>query len=84
MSTRTSVKPCVWTLKLEARSESHVPEFLILVKLAPPMFDVTALCILCVIKVLLDMALHFSSERPEDQFYTDFNNLNKFGDEVRE
>lgn len=28
------------------------------------------------------MALHFSSERPEDQFYTDFGNLNKFEDEV--
>ena len=28
------------------------------------------------------MSLHFSSERPEDQFYTDFGNLNKFGDEV--
>lgn len=29
------------------------------------------------------MALHFTSERPEEQFYTDFGNLNKFGDEVR-
>lgn len=29
------------------------------------------------------MSLHFSSERPEEQFYTDFGNLNKFGDEVR-
>ena len=28
------------------------------------------------------MALHFSTERPEEQFYTDFNNLNKFEDEV--
>ena len=28
------------------------------------------------------MALHFSSERPEDQFYTDFGNLNKFNEEV--
>ena len=28
------------------------------------------------------MALHFSSEAPEDQFYTDFGNLNKFEDEV--
>ncbi len=28
------------------------------------------------------MALHFSSERPEDQFYTDFGNLNKFGEDV--
>ena len=30
----------------------------------------------------LTMALHFSSERPEDQFYTDFGNLNRFGEEV--
>ena len=29
------------------------------------------------------MALHFSTERPEDQFYTDFGNFNKFGEEVR-
>ncbi len=29
-----------------------------------------------------EMALHFSSERPEDQFYTDFGNLNKFGEDV--
>ena len=29
------------------------------------------------------MALHFSGEVPEDQFYTDFGNLNKFQDEVR-
>ena len=28
------------------------------------------------------MALHFTSERPEDQFYTDFSNLNKLGEEV--
>lgn len=28
------------------------------------------------------MSLHFSSERPEDQFYTDFSNLNKFSSEV--
>ena len=28
------------------------------------------------------MALHFSTERPEDQFYTDFGNFNKFGEEV--
>ncbi len=28
------------------------------------------------------MSLHFSSERPEDQFYTDFSNLNKFSNEV--
>ena len=28
------------------------------------------------------MALHFCSERPDDQFYTDFGNLNKFEDEV--
>lgn len=27
------------------------------------------------------MALHFSSERPEDQFYSDFGNLNKFNEE---
>lgn len=30
------------------------------------------------------MSLHFSTDRPEDQFYTDFSNLNKFGEEVRE
>ena len=30
------------------------------------------------------MSLHFSSERPEEQFYTDFGNLNKFGNEVRD
>ena len=29
------------------------------------------------------MALHFTVERPEDQFYTDFANMNKFGEEVR-
>lgn len=29
------------------------------------------------------MALHFSSERPDDQFYTDFGNFNKFEEEVR-
>jgi len=28
------------------------------------------------------MALHFSGEHPEDQFYTDFGNLNRFDDEV--
>ena len=28
------------------------------------------------------MALHFTSERPEDQFYTDFGNFNKFEGEV--
>ena len=28
------------------------------------------------------MALHFSAERPDDQFYTDFGNLNKFEEEV--
>ena len=28
------------------------------------------------------MALHFSTERPEDQFYSDFGNFNKFGEEV--
>jgi hypothetical protein len=27
------------------------------------------------------MALHFSAERPDDQFYTDFGNLNKFEEE---
>lgn len=30
------------------------------------------------------MALHFSGEAPEDQFYTDFGNLNKLQDEVME
>ena len=29
------------------------------------------------------MALHFSTEKPDDQFYTDFGNLNKFEDEVK-
>jgi hypothetical protein len=27
------------------------------------------------------MALHFCTERPDDQFYTDFGNLNKFEEE---
>ena len=31
----------------------------------------------------LIMALHFTSEAPEDQFYTDFGNLNKFQEDVR-
>jgi len=29
----------------------------------------------------MTMALHFSGEHPEDQFYTDFGNLNRFDDE---
>ena len=29
------------------------------------------------------MALHFTTEAPEDQFYTDFGNLNKFPEDVR-
>ena len=28
------------------------------------------------------LPLHFSGDTPEDQFYTDFGNLNKFEDEV--
>jgi hypothetical protein len=30
------------------------------------------------------MALHFTGEAPEDQFFTDFGNLNKFQDEVND
>lgn len=29
-----------------------------------------------------NMAVHFSNEAPDDQFYTDFGNLNKFQDTV--
>ena len=35
-------------------------------------------------RLIAKMALNFTSETPEDQFYTDFGKLNKFEDDVSE
>lgn len=48
-----------------------------------PQPDVPPFMFLCQYTVhVMTMALHFSGEHPEDQFYTDFGNLNRFDDEV--